>query len=40
MGPLDRLYTAVGGYVDCLGGIRCRGTVTGVWRPEQREQGT
>lgn len=24
-----------GGYVDCEGGNRCRGTVVGVWRPEQ-----
>lgn len=32
--PHDRLYTALGGYVDCLGGARCRGTTTGVWRPK------
>lgn len=24
-----------GGYVDCEGGVRCRGTVVSVWRPEQ-----
>jgi ElaB/YqjD/DUF883 family membrane-anchored ribosome-binding protein len=34
MTPYDRLYTALGGYVDCLGGARCRGSVTGVWRPK------
>lgn len=33
LAPLDKLYTAFGGYVSCKGGIRCRGTVTGVWRP-------
>ncbi len=33
LGPYDRLYTALGGYVDCEGRARCRGTVTGVWRP-------
>lgn len=33
LGPYDRIYTSMGGYVDCLGGVRCRGTVTGVWRP-------
>lgn len=25
---------AYGGYIDCLGGSRCRGTVVGVWRPK------
>lgn len=25
---------AHGGYVDCLGGDRCRGTIVGVWRPK------
>jgi HK97 family phage portal protein len=39
LAPLDRLYTSVGGYVDCLTAARCRGTVTGVWRPDT-EQGT
>jgi hypothetical protein len=39
LGPLDRMYTAIGGYVDCLGGPRCRGTVTGVWRPDQNPDG-
>lgn len=24
-----------GGYVDCLGGARCRGTTVYIWRPEQ-----
>lgn len=24
-----------GGYVDCEGGNRCRGTIVGVWRPDQ-----
>jgi len=31
---LERLYPGMGGYVDCEGRWRCRGTVTGVWRPE------
>ncbi|GAB3156275.1 hypothetical protein GCM10027258_62450 [Amycolatopsis stemonae] len=31
--PLRRLYPT-SGYVDCLGRWRCRGTVTGVWRPK------
>jgi len=26
---------AFGGYIGCLGGSRCRGTIFGVWRPEQ-----
>ncbi len=26
---------AYGGYIFCLGGVYCRGTVTGVWRPKQ-----
>ncbi len=34
LAPYDRLYTALGGYVECLGGVRCRGSVTGVWRPQ------
>ncbi len=34
MDEVDRLYP-MGGYVDCLGRSRCRGTVTGVWRPQQ-----
>ncbi len=33
LAPYDLLYTSLGGYVGCEGGIRCRGTVTGVWRP-------
>jgi HK97 family phage portal protein len=28
---------AFGGYVDCLGRDRCRGTVVGVWRPKTTE---
>lgn len=32
--PVDKLYPS-GGYVNCLGGNRCRGTVVGVWRPKQ-----
>lgn len=33
---LDQSYPqgAYGGYVDCLGGSRCRGTIVGVWRPK------
>jgi HK97 family phage portal protein len=31
--PLYKLYP-VGGYVDCLGRERCRGTFVGVWRPK------
>jgi len=34
LGPLERLYTALGGYVDCKGGSRCRGTFVGAWRPQ------
>lgn len=34
MDEVDRLYP-MGGYVDCLGRSRCRGTITGVWRPQQ-----
>lgn len=26
-----------GGYKNCLGGVRCRGTLVAVWRPEQTE---
>lgn len=33
LAPLYKLYP-VAGYRDCEGGIRCRGTVTGVWRPQ------
>lgn len=33
MEEVDRLYP-MGGYVDCLGRSRCRGTVVGVWRPQ------
>lgn len=33
---VDQTYPqgAYGGYVDCLGGSRCRGTIVGVWRPK------
>jgi hypothetical protein len=34
MAPYDRLFTAAGAYIECLGGIRCRCTATGVWRPQ------
>lgn len=30
---------AYGGYIGCLGGINCRGTITGVWRPKQTGTG-
>lgn len=30
---------AYGGYIFCLGGINCRGTITGVWRPAQTKEG-
>lgn len=33
MAEVERLYP-MGGYVDCLGRDRCRGTITGVWRPQ------
>lgn len=26
-----------GGYKNCLGGVRCRGTLVAIWRPEQTE---
>lgn len=26
---------AYGGFIGCLGGINCRGTIVGVWRPDQ-----
>lgn len=32
----QKLYPRAG-YVDCEGGIRCRGTYVAVWRPEQQE---
>lgn len=35
---LHKLYPA-GGYIDCLGRWRCRGTVVGVWRPQQVKEG-
>ncbi|MFD5245009.1 phage portal protein [Amycolatopsis sp. NPDC058340] len=36
--PLNKLYPA-GGYIDCLGRWRCRGTVVGVWRPKTTKGG-
>jgi HK97 family phage portal protein len=33
LAPLYKLYPLTG-YVDCLGRERCRGTVTGAWRPQ------
>jgi HK97 family phage portal protein len=33
LAPLYKLYP-LAGYVDCLGRERCRGTATGVWRPQ------
>ena len=38
MAEVDRLYP-FGGYRDCLGRSRCRGTITGVWRPRQTGGG-
>lgn len=38
LGPLHKLYP-VGGYVDCRGRERCRGTVVGVWRPKTVGEG-
>lgn len=32
-----RLYPRAG-YIDCKGGIRCRGTIVAVWRPEQSNE--
>jgi len=40
MAPYDRLYTALGGYINCAGRERCRGRVEGVWRPKTVEEGT
>lgn len=37
LAPYDRLYTAIGGYVDCEGGSYCRGSVVGAWRPQTTE---
>lgn len=34
MAEVERLYPQ-GGYVDCLGRSRCRGTITGIWRSQQ-----
>lgn len=36
MQEAQKLYP-VNGYVDCQGGVRCRGTIVAVWRPEQQE---
>lgn len=38
MDEVDRLYP-MGGYVDCLGRSRCRGTIVGVWRSQTTQQG-
>jgi HK97 family phage portal protein len=38
LAPLLKLYPA-GGYVDCLGRWRCRGTTVGVWRPQTTKGG-
>lgn len=38
LAALFKLYPA-GGFVDCLGRWRCRGTFVGVWRPETTEGG-
>lgn len=35
---VEALYPT-GGYIDCLGGTRCRGTITGVWRPATVKKG-
>lgn len=38
LAPLFKLYP-VAGYIDCKGRDRCRGTVTGSWRPQTTTQG-
>lgn len=38
LAPVWKLYP-VAGYIDCKGGIRCRGTIVGVWRPKTTEGG-
>lgn len=38
LGPLWALYP-LAGYVDCKGRERCRGTVTGAWRPQTTKDG-
>ncbi len=37
MALVERSYPSggYGGFVDCEGGVRCRGTVVAVWRPQQ-----
>lgn len=35
---VDQVYPN-GGYSDCEGGVRCRGTVVAVWRPETVDSG-
>lgn len=37
LGAAEKLYPN-GGYIDCEGGVRCRGTIVAVYRPEQTEQ--
>ncbi|MEU0514328.1 phage portal protein [Amycolatopsis sp. NPDC006125] len=39
LAPLLKLYP-FGGYIDCKGTWRCRGTVVGVWRPKTTEGGS
>jgi hypothetical protein len=36
LGPLHKLYPTAG-YVDCRGGVRCRGTFVGVWRQQGKD---
>jgi HK97 family phage portal protein len=38
IGEVEKLYP-MGGYVNCLGRDRCRGTITGVWRTEGGDGG-
>ncbi|RSN26504.1 phage portal protein [Streptomyces sp. WAC 05977] len=38
LGPLHKLYPT-GGYLDCKGRWRCRGTVVGVWRSKTTSEG-
>ncbi|HEY0637940.1 MAG TPA: phage portal protein [Pseudonocardiaceae bacterium] len=36
LGPVWALYPTAG-YVDCQGGVRCRGTFVGVWRQKRKD---
>jgi len=38
MPQVERMYPS-SGYIDCLGGVRCRGTVVAVWRPKTTSDG-